>query len=85
MNQTHVIKTLINVTKKKASGLSLWSMDAGTEIVGLGDRRRGETLAKKDAYGSKYKLIVFWLNVLFSYFHYQLEPQTDLCEAVATL
>lgn len=59
MNQTHVIKTLISVRKKKTSSHSLWSMDAGTKIVGLGDRRRCKTLAKKDAYGSKYKLVSF--------------------------
>lgn len=61
MNQTHVIKTLISVRKKKTSSHSLWSMDAGTKIVGLADRRRYKTLAKKDAYGSKYKLVSFRL------------------------
>lgn len=53
-------------------------MDAGAEIVGLDDRSRCKTLAKKDACGSKYKLLFFWFNVLFKYFHYQLESQTDL-------
>lgn len=59
MNQIHVIKILISVRKKKSSSHSLWSMDAGTEIVGLGDRRRHKALTKKDAYGSKYKLLIF--------------------------
>lgn len=59
MNQTHVIKTLITVREKKTSSHSLWSMDAGAEIVGLDDRSRYKTLAKKDACGSKYKLLFF--------------------------
>lgn len=59
MNQTHVIKTLITARKKKTSSYSLRSMDAGAEIVGLDDRCRCKTLAKKDACGSKYKLLFF--------------------------
>lgn len=55
-------------------------MDVGTETVGLSDRRRCNTVAKQDAYDSKYKLLVFWLNVLFRWFHYQQKPQTDLCK-----
>lgn len=59
MNQTHVIKTLSSVRKKETSSHSLWSVDTGTKIVGLGDRRRCKTLAQKDAYGSKYALVSF--------------------------
>lgn len=54
-------------------------MDAGTETVGLGDRRRCKTLAKKDAHDSKYKLLFLCLNVLLKWFYYQQKPQTNLC------
>lgn len=82
MNQTCVIETLISVGKEEASSHSLRSVGAGTDIVGLGDRRRRKTSAKEDACGSKNKSqIFFWLNVLFKYLLSQLEPQTDLCKA----
>lgn len=55
-------------------------MDAGIATVGLGDGRRWDILVKKDAYDSKYKSLVFWLNVLFRWFNYQQKPQTDLCK-----